>query len=87
MKLAGVTRESETVAVTDVNAVSVSFTGGYTGSVLKSVNVYYETCADDGNLLAATLSAGNMTIILCLVCLALGLVGGLLIGRKKRVKK
>ena len=33
---------------------------------------------------ASTLSEGNMTIVLCVACLAVGLVGGLLLGKKKK---
>ncbi len=50
------------------------------------VHTYICECGDiyipDGT--ASTLSEGNMTIVVGVACLALGLVGGLLIGKKKK---
>ena len=36
---------------------------------------------------ASTLSQGSVTILGCMACLAVGLVGGLIIGRKKKPAK
>ena len=34
--------------------------------------------------LGSTFSEGSLTIVLCVACLAVGLVGGLLLGKKKK---
>ena len=96
-------QDGNTVSVTGLNCRMCQFKGDNTDPVeFSQITVYYHThnyqplyicrdCGAETNVppdgAGSTLSEGNLTIVCSVACLALGLVGGIVIGRKKKTSE